>query len=172
MNRHAQIWIHVQLNHKSEVVEKCSISRNSASTAAYCTCQGEQRWKSSCERASSTVCWKCLSSSYWGHIFGQVICDSCCDLLMPTGVWWVRCCIVQVSGYWRLSLFLALYVFIVLYFVVTFKGIEEICGVALRCCNQGKTHFTMYLTLFVILWLKSKMCLCIWQTLLSKATYR
>ena len=25
-------------------------------------------------------------------------------------------------------------------FVVTFKVIVEICGVAIRCCNKGKTH--------------------------------
>lgn len=43
-----------------------------------------------------------LYSVYWGQIFAQVKCCSCCDLLMSTGVLWVWHCIVQDSGYWCL----------------------------------------------------------------------
>ena len=85
---------------------------------------------------------------------GKKLSDSCCDLLMSTGVWWVWRCIVQGFGYWRLCFFLAWYGFIMLYFVVTFKVTVEICGVAMRakhtlqCTSHRLSSSGLYLQYF------------------------
>jgi len=119
---------YVRLDHKSDVAEKCSISRDSAWTppAAYCTCRGATfvfliLWNPSC----CTV------------FVGAISLARRCVIAAVTSLCLLEfggSDVVQGSGYWRLSWFLALYGFIVLYFVVTFKVIEEM----LWCCNQEK----------------------------------